>query len=135
MPSAPAFGVVEARGVGKVFGRERALASVDLRLASGESAALLGPNGPAKSTLVSILAPLARPATRAVTFDGHPAVKDHRGDIGLIAHDSLCYGDLSARENLAFFAALHNVADGRARAEALLDRVGLSHAADRPART
>lgn len=135
MATGAAFSAVEARGVGKVYGRERALAHVDLRLGAGDAVALLGPNGAGKSTLVSILATLVRPSTGVVAFDGAPATRTHRGGIGVLAHDSLCYGDLSARENLDFFAALHRVTDARGRVSALLERVGIAHAADRPART
>lgn len=130
-----AFATIEGRGVGKVYGRERALHAVDFRLRAGEGAALLGPNGAGKTTLVSILATLSRPTSGAVRFDGERASARHRGGIGVIAHESLCYGELSARENLAFFATLHAVPEPRARIAVLLDRVGLTDAADRPART
>ena len=132
---APAFARVEARGVGKVYGRERALAQVDLSLSAGEALALLGPNGAGKSTLVGILSTLVRPSTGEVRFDGEKVDRAHRGAIGFVAHESLCYGDLTARENLAFFAALHKVPAAAERAASLLDRVGIAHAADRPART
>jgi heme exporter protein A len=130
-----AFGRVEARGVSKVYGRERALAPLDLTLEPGDSLALLGPNGAGKSTLVGILATLVRPTTGEVLFDGRRPGAEQRGGIGVLAHDPLVYGDLSARENLRFFAALHNAPDPRVRVEELLERVGLAYAADRPART
>ena len=131
----PAFARVEVRGAGKVYGRERALHAVDLSLLAGESVALLGPNGAGKSTLVGLLSTLLRPSSGAVLFDGARVDRAHRGAISLVAHESLCYGDLSARENLAFFAALHKVPDAAARVAALLDRIGIAFAADRPART
>jgi heme exporter protein A len=129
------FDTIEARGVGKVYGRQRALAPVSLTLRAGDAVALLGANGAGKSTLVSILATLVRPTSGEVLFDGGRPDKRARGGIGVIAHDSLCYGDLTARENLAFFAALQHVPDAEARARELLDRVSLTDAADRPART
>ena len=58
-----------------------------------------------------------------------------RRAIGVIAHESLCYGDLTGRENLEFFARLYDVADARKRTAELLARVGLAEAAARPART
>ncbi|HEX6839607.1 MAG TPA: ATP-binding cassette domain-containing protein, partial [Polyangia bacterium] len=56
------FDAVEARGLTKVYGRQRALAGVDLTLRAGESTALLGPNGAGKSTLVGILSTLLAPS-------------------------------------------------------------------------
>jgi heme exporter protein A len=123
-----------ARGVGKVYGRQRALAAVDLTLRAGDCALLLGANGAGKSTLLGILSTLVRPSSGELTFGGRAADAEVRAAIGVIAHDALVYGDLSGRENLDFFAALYAIADG-ARAGALLERVGLADAADRPART
>ena len=132
--AATAIGI-EARGVGKVYGRERALGPVDLTLRAGDAVALLGPNGAGKSTLLGILATLVKPTQGEVRFGGEPATAAHRGSIGLLAHESLCYGDLSARENLRFFARLYRLSDGAARVEALITRVSLQIAADRPSRT
>jgi heme exporter protein A len=130
------FDVVDARGLTKVYGRQRALAGVDLTLRAGETTALLGPNGAGKSTLVGILATLVSPTAGSVTYGGNEPGEDAlRGAIGVIAHESHCYGDLSGHENLVFFARLYGVADARAVADALLARVGLSDAASRPART
>jgi heme exporter protein A len=130
------FTAVEARGLTRVYGRQRALAGVDVTLRAGEATALLGPNGAGKSTLVGILATLVTPSSGEVRYGELRAGEDElRGAIGVIAHESLCYGDLSGRENLDFFARLYGVRDARKRVEALLERVGLRDAADRPART
>ncbi len=130
------FDAVEARGLTKVYGRQRALAGVDLVLRAGEATALLGPNGAGKSTLVGILATLVAPTTGDVRYGGAPPGDDElRGAIGVIAHESHCYGDLSGRENLVFFARLYGVADAGAAADRLLARVGLADAAGRAART
>jgi heme exporter protein A len=129
---------VEARGVTKVYGRQRALAGVDLTLRAGEAVALLGPNGAGKSTLVGILSTLLPPTAGEVRIGGRDAHEDDavRGAIGVIAHESLCYGDLTGRENLLFFARLYGVPEPGARADELLVRVGLdADAARRPART
>jgi heme exporter protein A len=130
-----AFNSVEARGVSKAFGRERALSPLDLTLSAGEAVALVGPNGAGKSTLVGILATLIQPTTGEVRFGGARADARCRGGIGVIAHDPLCYGDLSGRENLGFFARIYHLEDGARRADELLERVGLAGAADRAART
>jgi heme exporter protein A len=130
------FDAVEARGLTKVYGRQRALAGVDLTLRAGEATALLGPNGAGKSTLVGILATMVTPTAGTVRYgDVDTADDDLRGMIGVIAHESHCYGDLTGRENLVFFARLYGVADAPRVADALLERVGLAGAAGRAART
>lgn len=131
---------VAVRKVGKRFGQHRALANVDVELAAGEVCALLGPNGAGKSTLLGILSTLVRPSSGDVSYvQGDVAVEPNdrlRREIGLLAHASLCYGELTAVENLVFFAGLYGVADPEARAKELLDQVGLDEKArDRPART
>ena len=118
MSAGGAFDAVEARGLTKVYGRQRALAGVDLTLRAGEAMALLGPNGAGKSTLVGILATLVSPTAGKVRYGGSEAGDDElRGAIGVIAHESLCYGDLTGHENLVFFARLYGVRDARAVAE------------------
>ncbi len=131
------FDAVEARGLTKVYGRQRALAGVDLTLRAGEATALLGPNGAGKSTLVGILATLVSPTAGSVAYGGSEAGDEDalRGAIGVIAHESHCYGDLTGHENLVFFARLYGVPEAPAVADAQLDRVGLRDAARRPART
>ncbi|MFI5288959.1 MAG: ABC transporter ATP-binding protein [Polyangia bacterium] len=121
----------------RVYGHKRALSDVDLTLRAGEATALLGPNGAGKTTLVGILSTLIAPSRGEVRFgDGELEEAEVRRAIGVIAHDSFCYGDLTGRENVEFFARLYGVDRPRARAGALLERVGLSdEAADRAART
>ena len=136
------FDTVDARGLTKVYGRQRALAGVDLTLRAGEATALLGPNGAGKSTLVGILSTMVSPTAGTVRYGGpdaseesQPDDEELRGAIGVIAHESHCYGDLSGHENLVFFARLYGVGDAHATADKLLARVGLRDAARRPART
>ena len=131
---------VEVRGLSKRFGHHRALGGVELTLAAGEVCALLGPNGAGKSTLLSILSTLMRQSAGEVRYlegTGSRGVDDRlRSEIGLLAHASLCYGELSAVENLVFFAGLYGVAEPEARATTLLDEVGLERRArTQPART
>jgi heme exporter protein A len=76
-----------------------------------------------------------RPSGGTVSYGGLEADERVRRAIGVIAHESLCYGDLNAIENVHFFARLYGVADPAARAWKMIERVGLSEAAKRPART
>lgn len=138
-PSAAApAGPLRLEGVGKTFGRHRALVDVSLELRGGEVTAVLGPNGAGKSTLLGILATLVPPTTGTVSFAGERLGRDspRRSVIGYVGHEPGLYGDLGAAENLELFAGLYGVPDGRPRAEALLARAGLADARrDAPVRT
>jgi ABC-type multidrug transport system ATPase subunit len=135
--SSSSFEAVELRGVAKSYGRVAALRPLDLRVEAGRACVLLGSNGAGKSTLLGILGTLLHPTAGEVRYGSlRPADGARlRSQIGVCSHSTLCYGDLSGRENLALFGRLYGVADPSARAAELLDRVALGAAADRPART
>jgi heme exporter protein A len=131
---------VTVAGVTKRYGHQRALAGVDLELRAGSLCALLGPNGAGKSTLLGILSTLVKASAGTVTYAAGtaatPAGPGLRRQIGVLAHDSFVYGELTGSENLAFYARLYDVDGAGARAAALLDEVGLDESArERPART
>lgn len=138
-PGAAALDRVHVEKVSKRYGSERALAGVSLELRAGSMCALLGHNGAGKSTLIGVMSTLVRPNSGAVTYHANSAqvsgaaVRHH---IGLLAHASLCYGELSAIENLELVAGLYDLdLPGGAIAEAL-DHVGLDpRARSRAART
>ncbi len=126
---------VRARKVGKVYGRQRALADIDLTFSAGQLAIVCGGNGAGKSTLLGLLSTRIAPSSGELSFDGRSADAEVRRSIGVIAHQSLCYGDLSGRENLRFFARLYDVEPAEKRAAELLERVGLAVVSERAART
>ena len=132
----PALDLVEIKKVAKRYGSERALAGVTLELRGGSMTALLGHNGAGKTTLLGVLSTLVRPSSGAIAY--RAAGKDLSGDavrrqIGMLAHASLCYGELSAIENLELFAGLYEI---QVDIPALLDKVGLDkRARTREART
>jgi heme exporter protein A len=117
------------------FGRRRALNRVSLTCRAGELIALIGPNGAGKSTLLAIAATLLKPSAGQVLYgqqsaaDGGAAL---RARIGLLAHDLFIYPELSAFENLLFFAELHGVADARGKAQDALTRANLVARRDDP---
>jgi len=117
------------------FGRRRALNRVSLTCRAGEIVALLGPNGAGKSTLLSIAASLLEPSSGEVrygAFTARRAGASLRARIGLLAHDLYVYPELSAAENLRFFARLYGLADvERLVAEALV-RASLVERRDDP---
>jgi len=124
----------------KRYGHHRALAGVSTELRAGSLCALLGPNGAGKSTLLGILSTLVKPTGGEVRYAraGGDAIPERelRRHIGVLAHSSLVYGELTGIENLIFYGRLYGVADAEARATALLDQVGLDPKARlRPART
>jgi heme exporter protein A len=125
---------IQTRNLVKQFGRQKALAGVSLELEAGQVTVLLGHNGAGKSTLISLLSTLARPTAGDIVWE--PAPKSPRAEIGLLAHEAMVYGELTAEENLRFWGTLYDVDDLPRRAAALLDEVGLdARARARPART
>lgn len=127
--------VVQLEGLARRYGEREALAGVSLTLARGSSLVVFGPNGAGKTTLLRVLATLLRPHAGSVRVLDRPLPADGwavRSRIGLLAHEPLLYRDLSARQNLRFHAALHNVR--RARVEELLERLDLLGRAAEPLR-
>lgn len=106
-------------GIRKGFGLLRVLEDVSLEVRAGEALALLGANGTGKTTLLRILATLTRPSRGTATVAGLDCVREAervRRHVGYVGHGAHVYDDLTAAENLAFWAAL---AAGGARAEAI----------------
>ncbi len=127
---------VALEGVGRAYGERVALRDVTFALPEGATVAVFGANGAGKTTLLRILATLLRPHAGTASVLGAVLPREAwkaRGRIGLLGHEPLLYRDLSARENLRYHARLHRVEP--ARAEALLERVGLAARADDPVRT
>lgn len=137
MKGPPRFPFVEAREVTKIFGRQRALHKVTLRLTPGTITGLMGPNGAGKTTLLSLFSTLSRPTHGAMHFGDLPPQEASRarGAIGLVSHAPLTYGDLTAFENVRFYAELAGDEDPTGSARRWLERFGLAEAADRLAKT
>ncbi len=128
---------VSARGLVKQFGRRRGLDGVDLEVPSGAFLSIFGPNGAGKTTLLRMLALLSRPTRGELSLLGVDALEEPdslRSRIGLISHKPMLYGDLTARENLRFFASLYGDVD-EARIDELLRLVELDHRCNDCART
>ncbi len=127
------FDDVAVDDVSRHFGRRKALSRISFRAARGAILGLLGPNGAGKSTLLSMLGTLLRPTLGAITY-GRLATAAHgpalRARIGVLGHDLFLYPELTARENLAFFAGLYGHADADDAAGAALARAGLADRGD-----
>jgi heme exporter protein A len=130
--------VLSLRGLGKVIDDRVVLRDVNLSINCGEFIAVLGANGAGKSTLLKILATLIPATDGDFLLFGKPVRSSSaamRRRIGLIDHQPLLYRDLTAIENLEFFAALYGVSDPSARACHMLERFGLSSRRDDPVKS
>jgi heme exporter protein A len=128
--------IVEGRRLSRQFGPTSALRGLDVVVRNGESLAIFGPNGAGKTTLLKLVSGVLRPTagTLAVFGETTPSAALRRR-IGLVGHGSFLYPDLTARENLAFYAALFDVADRERRIDEMLAAVDLEPWASRPVRT
>lgn len=129
---------LEARGLQRTFGAQRAVDGLDLMLAPGETLALFGPNGAGKTTLLRILSGGLRPTAGGVLLDGQPL--DLRSAewlrrVGVLSHQTFLYGQLTARENLRFYADLYDLDRVSDRVESGLAGVDLTRRGDDLVRT
>ena len=132
--------IIQVEGVAKAFGANRALAGVDLEVERGTVLALLGRNGAGKTTFVRVLATLLAPDSGRLQIAGVDVVSDApivRSLIGLAGQFAAVDDTLSGRENLELVARLYGLRrrEARERAAEVLERLGLSDAADRLVRT
>ncbi len=121
--------MIEARALTKTFGLRPVLRGVDFHIEQGEFVALLGANGAGKTTLLRILATLSRPTLGRVRVAGCdlPAQAGAvRRRLGVVSHLPLVYGDLTAEENLRFYARMYGLAQPEARIADVLRMVGLT---------
>ncbi|MGW0842997.1 ATP-binding cassette domain-containing protein [Streptomyces sp. NPDC002787] len=129
---------VLSEGLERRFGDVHAVRGLDLAVSEGTVVGMLGPNGAGKTTAVRLLTTLLRPDAGSARVAGHDLVREPgavRRVIGVTGQYASVDGDLTGRQNLRLFARLHRVRDAAARAGELLDRFGLTEAADRPAST
>ncbi|MGW2120362.1 ATP-binding cassette domain-containing protein [Streptomyces sp. NPDC001758] len=127
---------VLSEGLEKRFGDVHALRGLDLAVAEGTVCGMLGPNGAGKTTAVRLLTTLLRPDAGSARVAGHDLLREAaavRRGIGVTGQDTSIDGDLTGRQNLRLFARLHRVGGAAGRAADLLERFGLTEAADRPA--
>ena len=120
--------VLMCNGVGKRFGKTTALRSVSFSAVSGEFLTIFGHNGAGKSTLLNIIATLMRSYDGEVEVFGanlRSADEDTRRSMGFLSHDSFLYADLTAYENLLFYARLYGLSAPSDLSKTMLGRIGL----------
>ena len=125
--------MIRAESLHKEYGRIKALAGVDLAVASGRTLVVFGPNGAGKTTLIRILSLLSRPTAGTIEIAGLRAGRQDdaiRRRIGVLSHNTFLYENLSPMENLLFYAKMYGVADAAGKARGLLERTGLAARAD-----
>jgi len=121
--------MIEVHRLVKTFGLKPVLRGLDFRADPGEFVALLGPNGAGKTTMLRILASLSRPTLGEVRVAGYALpgqASAVRRLLGVVSHQPLLYGDLTAEENLRFYARMYGLSDGASRALQALESVGLA---------
>jgi ABC-type multidrug transport system ATPase subunit len=127
------FTRLAAIDLGRHFGRRKALAQVNFEIRGGEIVGLLGPNGAGKSTLLAILATLLAPSTGRVEYGSltaESAGASLRARLGMLGHDLYLYPELTARENLLFFARLYGLPHPARVVDDGLEQAALSSRAD-----
>jgi heme exporter protein A len=129
---------IETAGISKSFGFLPALRDITLQIARQQCVSILGPNGAGKSTLIRILSTLIQPSAGSAWIDGWN-IRDHpsevRRRVGFAAHQPMLYGDLSATENLLFYARMFGVQAPQERIRNLLNQAELYGRRDDPVRT
>ena len=120
---------IELKDVTRRFGHLTALRNVTLAIPQGQTFTLFGPNGAGKSTLLRIIATLGKPSSGTVrirNIDVRESPEQVRAHIGLISHQTLLYDDLTAYENLAFYAKMYGLQNISDSVNEALDTVGLA---------
>jgi heme exporter protein A len=121
--------MIKVRKLVKRFGLKTVLRGMDFQADRGEFVALLGPNGAGKTTFLRILASLSRPSMGEVNIAGYrlpDQASAVRRRLGVVSHQPLLYGDLTAEENLRFYGRMYGVRDLQARVAEVLELVGLT---------
>jgi heme exporter protein A len=129
--------MIAAQDLRKTYGSNIVIDGVSFALGGGQCLALLGPNGAGKTTLLRILGTLLRPTSGSLQVGGVDALREPepvRALLGMVAHGSYVYEDLTARENLRFWEIMRGGDAAPARLAAALVQVELAERADDPVR-
>lgn len=131
--------MIEADNLRKAFGAITAIKDVTLRARDGRITGLLGPNGAGKSTTLRILYTVLRPDAGDALIDEVSAIRnplEARKHMGVLPHGAGIYPNLTARENILYFGALHGLTrrDREARAAELIGLLEMEEFADRIAK-
>jgi len=123
---------IVAHNVSRSFGARKAVDGVSFKLPDKAFLSIFGPNGAGKTTLLKVLSTLLPMTDKSCSaqvagFDVRTESDELRRRIGIISHNPLLYRDLSAEENLQFFAELYCIPNPKERIDELLEAVELKH--------
>lgn len=130
--------MIEIKKLIKTYGHRPVLRGVDLQISEGDFVTLMGANGAGKTTLMHIVASLSKPTAGDVFINGYrlaEAASELRRFIGLVSHKTLLYDDLTADQNLRFYARMYDVPNASDRMVTVLKQVGLWGRQQDPVRT
>jgi len=122
--------IITVKKLVKRFGLKTILRGLDFSVEPGEFVALLGPNGAGKTTFLRILASLSRPSMGEVMIAGYKLPNEAaqvRARLGVVSHMPLLYTDLTAEENLQFYARMYGITNYAPRITQILEMVGLEN--------
>lgn len=120
--------MIEVTKLIKRFGLKTILRGLDFQVQPGEFVALLGPNGAGKTTFLRILASLSKPSLGNVKVAGYSLPNESaqvRAKLGVVSHMPLLYPDLTAEENLQFYARMYGITNYQSRITEVLQLIGL----------
>lgn len=124
--------VLRISGLTKSFRGRRVVDNVNMTASQGQIVGFLGPNGAGKTSVMSMVMGLLAPDAGAIELFGETRASDRtRLKLGFLQEKPTLYPEMTARSYLRLFARLHGVARAETRVDEVLDRVGLSAAADR----
>jgi heme exporter protein A len=122
--------MIEVTKLTKRFGLKTILRGLDFQVQPGEFVALLGPNGAGKTTFLRILASLSKPSFGNVKVAGYSLPNESaqvRAKLGVVSHMPLLYPDLTAEENLQFYARMYGIINYQSRITEVLQLIGLEN--------
>lgn len=120
--------LIVIRSLCKTFGYRVVLKDLNLEIENGDFVAIFGPNGAGKTTLLKILSTLSSPTSGEIYIKGVNLEKDRnkiRANLGVLTHESYLYENLTALENLKFFASMYDLNDIHNKAIEVLKYIGL----------
>ena len=129
LSSASRAWAIKTQELTKSFSDQPALRGVDLEVRQGESVVIFGPNGAGKTTLIKVLSTIMRPSSGTISVDGlnlKDNTEEIRHRIGLVAHQTFLYNNLTAYENLEFYSRLYDVPERKQRIHEVSAMVGMT---------
>lgn len=126
---------LQINGIYKKYGYRNILKDININISAGNVLTLIGPNGAGKSTLLKILSTQVRPTKGEIFYNNKPVYKElntYRKKLAFLSHKTFLYDDLSAYQNLLFFAKLYNHRDPAQKVLELLELLELNSRKDEP---